>query len=121
MKKYIWLIFVVVMCAGGPLNLLKILAIATVPLLLWTWFIVKIYDGEWWIRLQAWCNRPEGGVAQITYYRFVVENLQSYRAVKAEEKAKKEARKRKWHLFWIIRRAIKRRRAIEKKLNKRQI
>ncbi len=81
MKKYIWLIFVVVMCAGGPLNLLKILAIATVPLLLWTWFIVKIYDGEWWIRLQA--NRPSDSRYAYLYDQAVEEDLQALRGEKS--------------------------------------
>ncbi len=109
MKKYIWLIFVVVMCAGGPLNLLKVVAIALVPWLLFTWLILKIYDGEWWFRFQRWCYSPPDGYNSELYDKAMDELWQARLEAKAEREAKKEARKRKWHLFWVIRRARKRR------------
>ncbi len=104
MKKYIWLIFVVVMCAGGPFNLLKILAIVSIPLYLFSqfayWFATKTEIG---IR---WNNLPYAPSPDTVYYEQWKKEVEKEIEDLREEK---RLAPRKKHLLKIIRRARRKR------------
>ena len=97
MRGYIWLLFVVLLCAGGPEEYLKIIAISAIPcFLLYRLIVWASCETEWGIRRQLMANRPiYGKAAQKMYDELVVEpRIRAFREMKREK-----------HLLKVIRKA----------------
>ena len=97
MGDYIWLFVIIIICAGGPVQYLEIIAISAVPcILLFRLIIWATCETEWGIRRQLMANRPiYGKAAQKMYDELVVEpRIRAFREMKREK-----------HLLKVIRKA----------------
>lgn len=88
MGDYIWLLVIIIICAGGPVQYLKILAISAIPCFLLYWLIIWVMcETEWGIRFQLSADRPTFGKdAQKMYDKLVIEPR--IRALREKKKRK---------------------------------
>ncbi len=100
MGDYIWLLVIIIICAGGPVQYLKILAISAIPcFLLYRLIIWVMCETEWGIRFQLSADRPTFGKdAQKMYDELVIEpRIRALREKKGEKHLLKIIRKARSH------------------------